>query len=59
MIKEGILEPKPTCCIAQHVYPELEAGKVGFKRVLIWLQRMKFTSPLKVKGACCTTSFAS
>ena len=31
MIKEGILEPKPSCCIAQHVYPELEAGKVGFK----------------------------
>ena len=31
MIKEGVLEPKPTCCIAQHVYPELEAGKVGFK----------------------------
>ena len=31
MIKEGVLEPKPTCCIAQHVYPEPEAGKVGFK----------------------------
>ncbi len=31
MIKEGVLEPKPSCCIAQHVYPELEAGKVGFK----------------------------
>ena len=30
MIKEGILE-QASCCIAQHVYPELEAGKVGFK----------------------------
>ncbi len=32
MIKEGVLEnPKPDVIVAQHVFPELEAGKVGFK----------------------------
>lgn len=32
MIKEGVLEnPKPTAIIAQHVSPELEVGKVGFR----------------------------
>jgi amidohydrolase len=32
MIKEGVLEnPAPTSIIGQHVYPQLEAGKVGFK----------------------------
>lgn len=33
MIKEGILEnPKPEAIFGQHVYPDLEAGKVGFKK---------------------------
>ena len=32
MIEEGVLQnPAPTNIIGQHVYPELEAGKVGFK----------------------------
>jgi len=32
MIEEGVLEnPTPANIIGQHVYPELEAGKVGFK----------------------------
>lgn len=32
MIKEGVLEnPKPTAILAQHVFPTLEAGKVGFR----------------------------
>lgn len=32
MIKEGVLEnPKPTAILAQHVFPSLEAGKVGFR----------------------------
>jgi amidohydrolase len=32
MIAAGVLEnPKPSYIIGQHVYPELEAGKVGFK----------------------------
>src|SRR5690606_68984 len=32
MIAAGVLEnPNPSCIIGQHVYPELEAGKVGFK----------------------------
>ena len=33
MIKEGVLEnPTPATIIGQHVYPQLEAGKVGFKK---------------------------
>lgn len=33
LIDEGIIdEINPNCCIAQHVYPELPAGKVGFKK---------------------------
>ncbi len=32
MIKDGVLKnPIPASIIGQHVYPELEAGKVGFK----------------------------
>lgn len=33
MIKEGVLEnPKPSAIFAQHVFPNLEAGQVGFRR---------------------------
>lgn len=32
MIKEGALQnPTPNCILGQHVYPDLPAGKVGFK----------------------------
>lgn len=32
MIKEGVLkDPAPAAIIGQHVFPELEAGKVGFR----------------------------
>ncbi len=32
MIEEGVLEnPRPASIFGQHVFPELEAGKVGFK----------------------------
>jgi len=32
MIEEGVLEnPKPEAIFAQHVFPELEAGQLGFK----------------------------
>lgn len=32
MIREGVLrDPAPSVIIGQHVYPELEAGKVGFR----------------------------
>lgn len=32
MIKEGVLEnPKPFAIFAQHVFPDLEAGQVGFR----------------------------
>ena len=33
MIEEGVLEKhKPDCILAQHVYPEFNAGQVGFKK---------------------------
>ena len=31
MIKEGLLQNNPKACIAQHVYPDLPTGKVGFR----------------------------
>ncbi|MDG1440299.1 MAG: M20 family metallopeptidase [Flavobacteriales bacterium] len=31
MIKEGLLQNNPQACIAQHVYPDLPTGKVGFR----------------------------
>ena len=31
MIKEGLLQNIPQACIAQHVYPDLPTGKVGFR----------------------------
>ncbi|MEO5582708.1 MAG: M20 family metallopeptidase, partial [Saprospiraceae bacterium] len=32
LIKDGILEdPKPNAIFAQHVFPELESGKIGFR----------------------------
>jgi len=32
MIKEGVLEnPRPRCIFGQHVFPNLDAGKVGFR----------------------------
>ena len=35
MIKEGVLEnPKPSSVIGQHVMPQIDAGKVGFRKGL-------------------------
>ena len=31
MLEEGVLKTSPKACIAQHVFPDLVAGKVGFK----------------------------
>ena len=31
MIEDGLLNNKPHACIAQHVYPDLPVGKVGFR----------------------------
>jgi amidohydrolase len=31
MIEDGLLDNNPQACIAQHVYPDLLSGKVGFK----------------------------
>src|SRR4030095_3411804 len=33
MIKEGVLKnPKPSAVIGQHVMPQIDAGKVGFRK---------------------------
>lgn len=31
MLEEGVFDKKPNSCFAQHVFPDLPAGKVGFK----------------------------
>ena len=31
MIEDGLLNNNPQACIAQHVYPDLKVGKVGFR----------------------------
>ena len=57
MIKEGVLEPAPNCCFAQHVFPELEAGKVGFKEGTYMASADEIYITIKGKEvACCTTT---
>ena len=50
MIKEGVLEPAPNCCFAQHVFPELEAGKVGFKEGTYMASADEIYITIKGKG---------
>ncbi len=51
MIKEGVLEnPKPQAIIAQHVFPELEAGKVGFKTGKYMASSDEINITIKGKG---------
>ena len=45
MLDEGVFDKSPSCCIAQHVYPDLPPGKVGFKSGLY----MASTDELHVK----------
>ncbi len=51
MIKEGVLEnPEPNAIIGQHVYPQLEAGKVGFKSGMYMASTDELFMTVKGKG---------
>jgi amidohydrolase len=51
MIKEGVLEnPKPHCVIGQHVMPQIEAGKVGFRKGLYMASTDEIYVTVKGKG---------
>lgn len=51
MIKEGILEnPRPTEAYGQHVFPELPAGKVGFKEGMYMASADEVYITVKGKG---------
>ena len=51
MIEEGVLEnPKPDIIIGQHVYPDLEAGKIGMKSGKYMASTDEITLIVKGKG---------
>jgi amidohydrolase len=50
LIKEGILDPKPDAIIAQHVLPDLEVGKVGFRPGLYMASTDEIYITVKGKG---------
>lgn len=51
MIKAGVLEnPHPDVMLGQHVYPELEAGKVGFRKGNYMASADEITLTVKGKG---------
>jgi amidohydrolase len=51
MIKEGALEaPKPTSIVGQHVLPELEVGKVGFRSGMYMASADEVHFTVKGKG---------
>ncbi|PCJ27368.1 MAG: N-acyl-L-amino acid amidohydrolase [Flavobacteriales bacterium] len=51
MIKEGVMEnPTPDLIIGQHVYPQLEAGKVGFKSGMYMASTDELFMTVKGKG---------
>ena len=51
MIKEGIMEKyKPQRMLAQHVYPEMEVGKVGFKEGMYMASADEIYLTVKGKG---------
>jgi len=51
MIKEGVLEnPSPNTIIGQHVYPQLEVGKVGFKSGMYMASTDELFMTVKGKG---------
>jgi len=51
MIKEGVLEnPAPESIIGQHVYPQLEAGKVGFRSGMYMASADEIFMTVKGKG---------
>ncbi len=51
MIKEGVLEnPKPASVIGQHVMPQIDAGKVGFRKGLYMASTDEIYVTVKGKG---------
>lgn len=50
LIKEGILNPKPNAIIGQHVMPELEVGKAGFRSGLYMASTDEIYITVKGKG---------
>jgi amidohydrolase len=51
MIKEGVLEnPKPRTVIGQHVMPQIDAGKVGFRKGLYMASTDEIYVKVKGKG---------
>jgi amidohydrolase len=51
MIKEGVLEnPKPHSVIGQHVMPQIEAGKIGFRKGLYMASTDEIYVTVKGKG---------
>ena len=51
MIKEGVLEnPKPSGILGQHVYPSMEAGKVGFRKGMYMASTDEIYITVKGKG---------
>jgi len=51
MIEEGVLEnPRPQKVIGQHVYPDLEVGKVGFKKDMYMASADELHVTVKGKG---------
>ena len=50
MIEEGLLDSAPSCCLAQHVFPDLEAGKVGFKSGMYMASTDEIHVKVKGKG---------
>src|SRR5687768_14730094 len=56
MIKEGLLDQHhPNCIIAQHVYPNLPAGHVGFKEGLYMASADEIYITIKGKGGHAAT----
>lgn len=50
MIEGGLLNNKPQACIAQHVYPDLQVGKVGFRSGLYMASADEIYITVKGKG---------
>ncbi len=51
MIKEGVLQnPKPTSIFAQHVFPSMEVGKVGFRTGMYMASTDEIYVTIKGKG---------
>ena len=50
MIEGGLLNNNPQACIAQHVYPDLKVGKVGFRSGLYMASADEIYITVKGKG---------